>query len=116
MRVVWVVDNHGAAEPVAVLGRQMTVIPEGSRLVGSGEIVEEGISCGDGALVHKCWTIRPVGAFLEEPMPVLQCVGSWVSKISIVKMLMSYNGGGRQHGAIVEVVDNVQLEVVALQF
>lgn len=72
MGVVRVVDNEGATETVAVLGRQVAVVPESTRLAGGSEVVEEGVAGRNGALVYERGTVGPVGAGLEETVPVLK--------------------------------------------
>ena len=72
MRVVGVVYNHRATKTVTVLGRQVAMVPEGPGLPSGSEVVQERIILRDGALVYKCRTVGPVGALLEETMPVLQ--------------------------------------------
>ena len=71
VRVVGVVHDHRSAETIAVLSRQVAVVPEGAGLVRRREVVEEGVVLRDGALVHKRGTVRPVRALLEETVPVL---------------------------------------------
>ena len=89
----------------------MAVIPECSRLVCRGEIVQEGVSCGDRALVHEGRSIRPVGTLLEETVPVLREV---VYQRHIRKLLIkiTYDGSGGEHSIVGQVVDNIDLEVV----
>ena len=91
MRIVGVVHNESTTETIAVLGRQVTVVPERpcmasgvstcetatqskpcTCLTGNGEVVEEGVTSGNGALVHKGRTVGPVCALLEEAVPVLK--------------------------------------------
>ena len=72
VRVIGVVDNKGAAEAVAVLRRQVAVVPERTRLVGGGKVIQERVAGGDRALVDEGGTVGPVGALLEEAVPVLQ--------------------------------------------
>ena len=50
----------------------MTVVPERARLIRDGEVVEERVPRSDRALVHEGTTVCPVGALLEEAMPVLE--------------------------------------------
>lgn len=65
VRVIGVVDDHGPAKTVTVLGSQMAVVPIGARLVGNVEVVQERIAGSDGALVDKRGAVGPVGARLE---------------------------------------------------
>ena len=65
VRVIGVVDDHGPAKTVTVLGSQMAVVPVGARLVGNVEVVQERIAGSDGALVDKRGAVGPVGARLE---------------------------------------------------
>ena len=72
MRVVRIIDDHRTTETIAVLGRQVAVVPESTSLVGGGEVVEEGVARRNGTLVDERRTVGPVGALLEEAVPVLQ--------------------------------------------
>ena len=95
VRVVRVVNNEGATKTIAVLSRQMAVVPEracarcptvvsyrvlsvpvcpghavlgrGARtcLAGSVEVVEEGVAGDDGALGDERRAVRPGGRVLE---------------------------------------------------
>ena len=71
MRVIGVVDDEGATKTVAVLSRQVAVVPERAGLVRRGEVVEEGVAGRDRALVDERGTVGPVGTLLEETVPVL---------------------------------------------
>ena len=71
VRIIGVVDNHCTTETVAVLSCEMAVVPVGARLVGNVEVVQERIAGSDGALVDKRGAVGPVGARLEQAMPVL---------------------------------------------
>ena len=71
MRVVRVVHNKRTTEPVAVLSRQMTVVPEGTCLVGDIEVVQEGVPRGDGTLCDEGGAVCPRRALLKETMPML---------------------------------------------
>lgn len=70
--VFWVINDQRATQTIAVLSGQMAVIPEGTRLVGHLEVVEERISSSDGALVNEGGAVCPVAATLEETVPVLK--------------------------------------------
>ena len=72
MWIVRIVYDECTTKSVAVLSRQVTVVPESASLARSREVVEEGVACRDRALAHHGWTISPVGALLEKTMPVLQ--------------------------------------------
>ena len=63
--VLGVVDHHRAAQAIAVLRRNVRVVPVRAGLVGGSEVVEEGVASGDGALVDKRCTVGPVGVLLE---------------------------------------------------
>lgn len=71
MRIMRIVDNEGPAQTIAVLSRQMAVIPEGAGLIWYIKVVKERVFTGDGALRDECGTISPVSSLLEEPMPML---------------------------------------------
>ena len=94
MWIIGVVDDKWPAKTITVLSRQMTVVPEGScvrrelrgepmsishkprtSLVSGIELVQEGVSGGDGALVDERGPVSPVGPLLEEPVPVLEDYG-----------------------------------------
>jgi hypothetical protein len=51
------------------------VVPESSGLAGSGELVQERMARGDGALSDPSRTICPSTARLEETMPMLRYLG-----------------------------------------
>ena len=72
MGIIWVVHHERATETVAVLCRQMAVVPEGAGLTSRGEIVQERVARGDRALVNHRRAISIVGALLEQSMPMLQ--------------------------------------------
>ena len=72
MRVLGVVNNHGATETVAVLCRQVAVVPERAGLVIGGEFVRERVASGDRALVDEGTAVSPVGGALEHAVPVLK--------------------------------------------
>ena len=71
MGVVRVIDDHRTTETVAVLGRQMTVVPEGTCLIGDVEVVQEGVPRGDGTLCDEGRAVCPRRALLKETMPML---------------------------------------------
>ena len=78
VRVLRIVDNHRTTQTVTVLRGQVAVVPECAGLVGGGEVVEERVARGDGALVDKGGAISPVCALLEETVPVLskECIST----------------------------------------
>ena len=47
------------------------MVPVRSGLVGSGEVVKEGVASGDGALIDESGAISPVGVLLEQTVPML---------------------------------------------
>ena len=71
MRVIGVVDDEGATKTVAVLSRQVAVVPESAGLVGCGEVVQERIVLRDRTLVDESRAVSVVRPLLEEPVPVL---------------------------------------------
>ena len=79
VRVVRVVDDHRTTETIAVLSRQVAVVPESARLAGSREIIKEGVPGRDGALVHERGAVSPVGTGLEQAVPVLKRASSLAS-------------------------------------
>ena len=72
MRVSIIVNDHGTAQTIAVLSRQMAVVPEGASLTWRVEVVQERVPGRDRALVNERRSVSPVGAFLEEAVPVLR--------------------------------------------
>ena len=86
-----------------------------TRLVCRGEVVQERVSCRDRTLVDEGGAVGPVGALLEETVPVLR--GRTHGRVRSRQPSTSesaYNGGRLQHRRISEIVDHVKLEVVAL--
>ena len=71
MRIIGVVDNESTTEAVAVLGRQMAMVPESTSLVRRREVVQERVVSRNGALGDHGHTVGIVGTFLEESMPML---------------------------------------------
>ena len=71
MGVVRVIDDHRTTETIAVLGRQVTVVPERACLVGDGKVVQERVPRSNWALVHERRSVRPVCPFLVDPVPML---------------------------------------------
>lgn len=71
VRILWVIDDKRTPQTVAVLSGQMRVIPEGSRLIGSSEVVQERVTRRDRALSHEGDTVVLIGRVLEQAMPVL---------------------------------------------
>lgn len=94
MRIVGVVDDHRSSEAITILGLEMAVIPERPSLIGAIEVVQECMPGGNRALVHERNTICPVRSSLEETMPV--------------------NGSGLQHVFVGELIDDIDLELIAL--
>ena len=92
MRVARVVNNERSSETIAILGRQVGVVPESTyapaivrirlplmnilckltSLICRVEVVQEGVSSCDWALVDHGRAIGPVGSLLEETVPVLK--------------------------------------------
>ena len=114
MGVVGVVDNKRAPKTITVLGRQMAVVPESpyvrpglriepigishrprTSLGGGIELVQEGVSGGDGALVDERRPVSPVGPLLEEPVPVLEDYGGKYESPeqcdNVLTMLVDFN-------------------------
>ena len=71
VRVIRVVHHESATETVTVLRGQVAVVPEGTSLVGRGEVVQERVARRDGALVDHGRAIGVVRTLLEETVPVL---------------------------------------------
>ena len=72
VRVLGVVDHHRSTQTIAVLCRNVRMVPVRARLIGSGEFVEEGVAGGDGALIDESSAIGPVGVLLEQTVPMLR--------------------------------------------
>jgi hypothetical protein len=87
MRVIGVVDHKGATETIAVLGRQVRVVPERASLIRNIKVVQELVAGGDRALVNECRTIGPIGALLEETMPVLLQHSENIDRICTITQL-----------------------------
>ena len=71
VRIIRIVDDHGPAKAVAILGRQMAVVPERARLVETGELILERVAGGDRTLVHHGSAILPVGTGLIDSVEML---------------------------------------------
>lgn len=56
--ILGVVDDNRSSQTIAILRGEMRMVPERSCLVGRGEIVQEGVSCCDGALIYEGGCIR----------------------------------------------------------
>ena len=91
MRVIRVIHDHSTAKTITVLGywgelsshshqvfkntselTVMRVVPESPGLLRCRELIQEGISRGNGTLRNSCWTIGPGRVFLEEAVPMLR--------------------------------------------
>ena len=71
MWIVRIVYNECTTKSVAVLSRQVTVIPEGTGLVSDGEVIQERVSSDNRALGYEGRTISPCRPSLEETVPML---------------------------------------------
>jgi hypothetical protein len=65
MGILRIVDDHGTAQAIAVLGSKVRMVPERSGLTRSGEVVKERITGSDRALIHKGRSVGPIRALLE---------------------------------------------------
>ena len=63
---------QNSPESIAVLRRQMAMVPEGTSLVRNVEVVQEKIPWRDRTLCNKRRAIGPIGTLLEESVPVLE--------------------------------------------
>ena len=88
--------------------------PALTSLVLSVEVVQERVARDDRALVDEGGAISPVGVLLEHAVPVLH---NRVLATSTSKQTDegTYDGGLGKHGCVGEVVDDVDLEVIALR-
>ncbi len=89
------------------------MVPERSSLVGSGEVVQERVAGRDGTLVDESRPICPVRSFLEETVPMLR--KSKQSSEGITNDIDTYNSRRLEHRTVGELVDHIDLEVIALQ-
>ena len=71
VRVIGVVDYKRTTEAVAVLRRNVRVVPVRASLVRGVEVVQERVASGNRALVDESGTIGPVGVLLEQAVPML---------------------------------------------
>ena len=71
MWIVRIVYNECTTKSVAVLSRQVTVIPEGTGLVSNGEVIQERVTSDNRALGYEGGAISPCGPLLEESVPML---------------------------------------------
>jgi hypothetical protein len=88
--IIWIVDNQGATQPIAVLGPEVAVIPvctlkcielslrmswdmnkENYILVWDRKVIRKTFVWYNGTLGDISRTIGVVGMLLEDPMPML---------------------------------------------
>ena len=72
MRVIRVIHDYGAPQAITILSGQVAMVPERAGLIGSRKCIREGVVGGDGALVDERGAICPVGAGLEQSVPMLR--------------------------------------------
>jgi hypothetical protein len=63
--VVRIIDDHWTTQAVAVLCPKVRMVPECTRLTGSGEVIQKRMSWSNRALIHEGGSVGPIGAFLE---------------------------------------------------
>jgi hypothetical protein len=63
--------NKWTAETIAVLRRQMRVVPIRASLIRNLEVVQEGVTGGDRTLSDERRSVGPVSVLLEKTVPVL---------------------------------------------
>jgi hypothetical protein len=114
MRVFRIVDHNGSSKSIAVLGGVVRVVPVASGLIADIEVVQEGVARNDRALVHEGGAVSPSGSCLEESVPMLGNNGDQFSMFHCEVLYDTYNGRSLEHAAVVELVDDVDLEVFAL--
>jgi hypothetical protein len=71
MRVVIVINHHGASESIAVLCSEVRVVPERSSVISRAKGVPEGVVRRNGTLTDALSAICPSGTFLEDTVPML---------------------------------------------
>lgn len=130
-----VIDHKRAPQTVAVLRRDVAVVPECScgrdilvldgvncqhvvltSLVRDVEVIQERMAGCNGALVHKPPTVRPICMLLKESVPVLSQRCSPVNIVLIIsKQRVAYNTGRLQHRMVRHIINHVDLKMVALR-
>ena len=95
---------------------QMRVIPERSGLIGCGELVKEAVALYDRTLGDKRWSICPCESFVqEETVPVLKQNFTVSEQSGILHELpCTHNAGRLDHGRVIQVVDDVDLQYIPL--
>ena len=71
MRIIRVIHNKCPTKTITILRRQMTVVPEGTCLIGDIEVIPEGVPRGDGTLCDEGGAVCPRRPLLKETMPML---------------------------------------------
>ena len=71
VRVFWVVYDECTSQTIAILGRQVAMVPEGTGLIRNVKVVKERIVRNNRTLIDKGWTVGPICPCLEETMPML---------------------------------------------
>lgn len=70
---IWLIvtlNDERAPQTVAILSRQMRVIPVRARLPNDRKVIKETTVRGDGALRNKCRSVGPVPDTLEDAVPM----------------------------------------------
>ena len=114
-RIPRIIHYERATQAVAVLSPHVRVVPERACLVGHNKIVRERMVRRDRALAYERRAVRPDRVCLKDAVPVL------VNRTVRQCMLTSgrrdemYDGRAALHGVVAEMVDDVDLEAVALR-
>ena len=135
MRVIGIVDNNGAPQAVAVLRRQMAMVPEGAcrtykklgsghhnastnsltGLIGDLEVVQKRVPAGNRTLVDEGRTVGPIRALLEEAVPMLPTGVSYPYPVRAGREGTKSNYTRRfQHGVVRQLIDHIEQEPVTL--
>ena len=86
--------------------------PERAGLIGHIKGVFERVPRNDRALSNVRGAVSPVGSFLEDTVPVLIAMNFKIQIDS--KRLLTHDRSVYRHSIVVQVIDNVDLESVAL--
>ena len=71
VRVIGVVYNQRSPQTITVLGTEVGVVPESTRMVPSPELISERVTWGNRALADRLRPIRVSRPLLQNTMPVL---------------------------------------------
>ena len=94
----------------------MGMIPICPGLVGRREGIQERIARGDRALVYAYRTVGPRTVRLKDTVPMLDDVSTVTSshQQDVISSCETYDARAPQHGRIRQLINNVEIERVAL--